>query len=146
MSFALHSDLKRDGIPIGSFDLCLVLLINDQNYPWFVLVPQRDGIRDTIDLAQDDYEQLWSESRAFSVGIMQVFAGEKLNVAALGNVTPQLHVHHVVRYSSDPAWPGPIWGKHAMKPYDGSQIQSTVQKLSAANMRGFKAFESNFDS
>ena len=97
MKFELHPDLKRDGLAIGRFPLCHVLLINDQAYPWFVLVPGRVNIRDTIDLNLDDYQSLWAESREFGTAIMQVFRGEKLNVAALGNVTPQLHVHHVVR-------------------------------------------------
>ena len=104
MGFELHHDLKRDGILIGRFPLCLVLLINDHSYPWFVLVPERENIRDTIDLPEADYKELWNESRAFAAAIMRIFSGEKLNIAALGNVTPQLHVHHIVRYSTDPAW------------------------------------------
>ncbi len=146
MSFELHADLKRDGVLIGRFELCLVLLINDQNYPWFVLVPQRDRIRDPIDLSPGDYQQLWTESRVFSVGIMQIFAGEKLNVAALGNMTPQLHVHHVVRFATDPAWPGPIWGKQPMKPYDNSQLESVVEKLRAVDLQGFQLTGPTFDS
>jgi len=118
LAFELHPDLSRDGIYMGSFPLCQVLLINDSNYPWFVLVPQREEIRDTIDLSKTDYEALWAESRAFSFAIMKLFAGEKLNVAALGNVTPQLHLHHVVRSAADVAWPGPIWGVQPLQPYD----------------------------
>ena len=136
MSFELHPDLRRDGIEIGDFPLCKVLLINDSHYPWFVLVPKRAGISDTIDLDADDYAKLWEESRTFSKAIMQAFDGEKLNVAALGNMTPQLHIHHIVRYKSDPAWPGPIWGKHPLKPYVETDISDIKAKLNAANITG----------
>ena len=138
MTFELHPDLKRDGIPVGRFPLCLVLLINDRSYPWFVLVPERENVRDTIDLKVPDYERLWKESRVFGGGIMQVFSGEKLNVAALGNVTPQLHVHHIVRFSNDPAWPAPIWGKQPMVPYDAEGIHQVRDKLNAAMISGFE--------
>ena len=136
MSFELHPDLRRDGIEIGDFPLCKVLLINDSHYPWFVLVPKRVSISDTIDLDADDYAKLWEESRTFSKAIMQAFDGEKLNVAALGNMTPQLHIHHIVRYKSDPAWPGPIWGKHPLKPYVETDISDIKAKLNAANITG----------
>lgn len=137
MSFTLHPDLKRDGIPMGKFALCRVLLINDSHYPWFVLVPQREGISDTIDLNTADHATLWEESRVFSQGIMSAFAGEKLNVAALGNMTPQLHIHHIVRYKSDAAWPTPIWGKHPLSPYSETQSADIAAKLTTQNMAGF---------
>jgi diadenosine tetraphosphate (Ap4A) HIT family hydrolase len=136
MPFELHPDLKRDGIPIGEFPLCLVLLINDSNYPWFVLVPQLENLRELTDLTGEEHQIFWAESRAFSAGIMQAFSGEKLNVAALGNMTPQLHVHHVVRYSKDAAWPGPIWGKLPLKPYDQTGVDRVREKLSAAKIAG----------
>ncbi len=132
MSFNLHPDLVRDGIDLGQLPLCRILLINDANYPWFVLVPQRRNIRDMIDLTEDDYTQLYQESRLFSQMLMIAFKGDKLNVAALGNVTPQLHVHHIVRYHDDIAWPGPIWGKHPAKPYSPEQIEGIRQKIKGA--------------
>ena len=134
MSFALHPDLVRDGIEIGRLSLCQILLINDATYPWFVLVPERNHVSDTIDLAATDHATLWDESRIFSQGIMGAFAGEKLNVAALGNVTPQLHVHHIIRYKSDPAWPDPIWGKCPMRPYTKSELEGVRDKLKSANI------------
>jgi len=121
MTFELHPDLSRDSISLGQLTLCDVRLIHDRTYPWFILVPQCASIRETIDLNAADYVQLWEESRLLSTAIMTAFKGEKLNVAALGNMTPQLHVHHVVRYASDPAWPGPIWGKVPMVPYTDEQ-------------------------
>lgn len=140
MNFELHPDLQRDGIPIGKFPLCQVLLINDAAYPWFVLVPQRENIRDTIDLEADDHETLWAESRQFSAAIMKIFNGEKLNVAALGNVTPQLHIHHIVRFAADPAWPGPIWGKQPLTPYDENQIKEIREQISSAGLNAFELF------
>ncbi len=137
MGFELHPDLARDGIYLGRFSLCQVLLINDSAYPWFVLVPQRKNIRDTIDLTESDFDELWAESRALSVAIMKVFEGEKLNVAALGNITPQLHLHHVVRFASDPAWPGPIWGVQPLTPYDEGRLFEIRSLITAAKIPGF---------
>jgi len=137
LGFELHPDLARDGILLGSFPLCQVLLINDSAYPWFVLVPQREEIRDTIDLSEPDYESLWSESRALSVAIMKLFKGDKLNVAALGNITPQLHLHHVVRFASDAAWPGPIWGVQPLTPYSEQRIDEIRSEISTADIPGF---------
>jgi len=139
MTFELHSDLKRDGLMMGEFSLCQVLLINDANYPWFVLVPKCADISDTIDLNAEDHAQLWVESKRFSQAIMDVFKGEKLNVAALGNMTPQLHVHHIVRYKNDAAWPGPIWGKLPLKAYEAADVSTIKDKLSRANMSGYSA-------
>lgn len=136
--FDLHPDLIRDGIEIGQFDLCRVLLINDSHYPWFVLVPERANISDTIDLNTDDHAQLWVESRAFSQGIMKAFGGEKLNVAALGNMTPQLHIHHIVRYVSDDAWPGPIWGKQPLQAYKPKEIEVVRTALKLVGIKGLK--------
>ena len=133
-NFELHPDLKRDGIVIGQFPLSLVLLINDSEYPWFVLVPQRSGIKDAIDLAPADYQQLSAESRAFSLALKQIFEAEKLNIAALGNMTPQLHVHHIVRYSTDAAWPNPIWGFQPLTAYTAEEIDSIRERLANANI------------
>ena len=136
MPFVLHPDLQRDGIVIGSFDLCLVLLINDSAYPWFVLVPQRADIKDAIDLTESDYELLSRESRAFGMAIKSIFAGDKLNVAALGNMTPQLHVHHIVRFKDDAAWPAPIWGFQKMTPYSAAAAEDIVERVRKAGVDG----------
>ncbi len=135
-NFQLHPDLQRDGIRIGSFPLCLVLLINDKSYPWFVLVPQRAEIRDPIDLSDADYRVLWQESHRFSGAIMSIFNGEKLNIAALGNMTPQLHVHHVVRFNGDAAWPAPIWGKQPLVAYSDDELDVIRDQIVAAKIEG----------
>ena len=139
MSFQLHPDLQRAGIPMGRFELCQVLLINDRAYPWFVLVPERNEVRMTIDLSPEDHDCLWVESRIFGTAIMSIFDGQNLNVAALGNMTPQLHVHHVVRYHDDAAWPGPIWGSQPISPRSSDDIQDVRKRLAAAQIAGFQA-------
>lgn len=138
MTFTLHPNLARDAIAIGRFALCRVLVINDANYPWFVLVPARAGISDTIDLTAADHAALWAESRIFGAAIMTAFAGDKLNVASLGNITPQLHIHHIVRYTTDQAWPGPVWGVHPMRAYSETELDAVRARLQGASIAGFE--------
>jgi diadenosine tetraphosphate (Ap4A) HIT family hydrolase len=116
--FALHPRLAADTFALGDFPLSRLLLMNDARYPWFILVPRRENAREIYLLDEPDQQQLLRESSALSRALMEAFAGEKLNVAALGNVVPQLHVHHIVRYATDAAWPAPVFGKHAPQPYD----------------------------
>lgn len=116
-AFALHPRLAADTIALGDFPLCRLLLMNDAQYPWFVLVPRRAGVREIYELSEDEQQCLLRESAALSRAAMTAFSGEKLNVAALGNLVPQLHVHHVVRYARDAAWPRPVWGLHPARPY-----------------------------
>jgi diadenosine tetraphosphate (Ap4A) HIT family hydrolase len=107
-------------------------LINDTNYPWFILVPRRANIRDVIDLTEADQSTLWQESAKLSQLLRVKYNPEKLNLAALGNMVPQLHLHHVARYSTDVAWPAPIWGKVAAKPYTEQQVSQLQQEWSVA--------------
>ena len=123
---------------LGRFRLSLLLLINDANYPWFVLVPQRFGLRELVDLEPGDFHQFWEESAKLSRALLQSFQADKLNIAALGNVTPQLHVHHIVRYTSDPAWPAPIWGKQPLRPYEAEQVSDIRERLKTAQLRGLE--------
>ena len=108
--FELHPDLARDGHFVIDLALCRLLMIDDANYPWFVLVPRRPGLRELHELSDADAAMFWAESRSVGRTLLDRFEGDKLNVAALGNVTPQLHVHHIVRYRDDAAWPRPVWG------------------------------------
>ena len=125
----LHEKLAADTHALGDFPLCRLLLMNDANYPWFILVPRVAGAREIYLLDDADQQQLLTESSQLSAAIMAAFKGEKLNVAALGNVVPQLHVHHVVRYAGDPAWPAPVWGRHPAKPYDAAAKQARTDAL-----------------
>lgn len=125
-SFALHPQLSRDCAIVGYYPLCVLLLMRDANYPWFILVPQRSGVSEIFELSQADQHQLLNESTLLSRAIVTAFHGDKLNVAALGNIVPQLHVHHVVRRRSDPAWPAPVWGTVPRKPYDEEALQARL--------------------
>ncbi|WP_371377533.1 HIT domain-containing protein [Thalassotalea aquiviva] len=128
-TFELHPDLVRDGIELADLPLCKLLLCNDSQYPWFIMVPRREGVKDLYQLEWQDQQQLLNESSAVSEILMQCFQGEKMNVAALGNVTPQLHVHHIVRFANDPAWPKPIWGQLPLVPYTEAELDELKRKL-----------------
>lgn len=117
MTFTLHPRLAADTLALGDFPLCRLLLMNDAQYPWFILVPRRENAREIYQLEPRDQQLLLRESSALSRAAMDAFKGDKLNVAALGNLVPQLHLHHVVRYAHDPAWPRPVWGLHPARPY-----------------------------
>ena len=129
---ALHPQLAKDCIDIGHFPLCRVLLMNDANYPWFILVPDREGITEIYQLSDADQAQLMRESTALSKALVELFQPKKLNVAALGNVVPQLHMHHVARFETDPAWPAPIWGKVTARPYDEGALAALVARVKDA--------------
>ncbi len=131
-NFELHAQLAKDSIWLADWPLCQLRLINDSNYPWFILVPRRANIRDVIDLSDEDQAQLWQESAKLSRLLRQKFSPEKLNLAALGNMVPQLHLHHVARFSSDAAWPSPIWGKVAAIPYTEQQLVVLLNEWSVA--------------
>ncbi|TLU66882.1 HIT domain-containing protein [Thalassotalea litorea] len=129
--FTLHPDLQRDCVVVASLPLCELLLCNDRQYPWFIMVPRREGVSDLHQLDWQDLQQFMNESSMVSELLMQEFNGDKMNVAALGNVTPQLHVHHIVRFKTDPVWPKPIWGQLPLKPYSADEIAKIKRSLSA---------------
>lgn len=130
--FELHSQLAKDCYQLGSFPLCRLLLMNDSNYPWFILVPQRVNVREIYELSAADQQQLLRESSHLAQTLAEVFAADKMNVAALGNMVPQLHVHHIVRYQSDAAWPAPVWGKVAAQPYTDAGVALVLERLRGA--------------
>jgi len=131
VTFALHPRLAADTFSLGDFPLCRLLLMNDAQYPWFILVPRREGAREIYQLAEPDQLALLRESGQLSRAAMDAFNGEKLNVAALGNLVPQLHVHHVVRYAHDPAWPKPVWGLLPARPYAAPERAARLAALRA---------------
>lgn len=128
----LHPQLQKDCLVVGRFPLCRLLLLRDANYPWFVLVPDRDAISEIYQLSDADQQQLLRESTTLSRALAAAFAPDKLNIAALGNVVPQLHLHHVVRYKSDPAWPAPVWGKVSARLYGEAELNAVIAKLKAS--------------
>lgn len=127
--FVLNSMLQRDTIALGHFTLCQLLLMNDNHYPWFVLVPEKDKIREIFELPATDQVQLMQESSFLGNLIYTAFNADKLNIAALGNICPQLHIHHIARYKTDSAWPAPVWGKQAATPYTEEEVNQIIEKL-----------------
>lgn len=115
--FNLHPQLLEDCFLIGDLALCRVLLLNDKNYPWLILVPRREGVREIFQLQTRDQISLINESSAVARILDTHFSADKINVAALGNMVSQLHLHHVVRYKIDVSWPKPVWGVKPAKFY-----------------------------
>jgi diadenosine tetraphosphate (Ap4A) HIT family hydrolase len=117
-SWSLHPQLEGDTCTVGDLALSRLLLANDANYPWLLLVPRCAGASEIIDLSESDQIRLIAEIAAVSRALKAVVPCDKLNVAALGNVVPQLHVHVIARCRSDPAWPKPVWGAAPARDYD----------------------------
>jgi diadenosine tetraphosphate (Ap4A) HIT family hydrolase len=117
MAFELHHRLAADCFLIGDFPLCRALLMNDNRFPWCILVPRRDALRDLHDLAESDRAALLDEIDVVSRVLTELQQAGKINVAALGNQVPQLHVHVIARSVDDPAWPAPVWGAGTAVPY-----------------------------
>src|SRR5215208_513302 len=116
-AFSLDSRLAGDTLPVGDLALSSVLLLNDSRFPWFVLVPRRNSVSELTDLSDQDSTMLMEEIRIATRVMLDLAKPDKVNVAAIGNIVPQLHVHVVGRFLSDPAWPGPVWGFGAPTPY-----------------------------
>lgn len=127
--FELHPQLAADTFLLGESDLNLLLLMNDSNYPWFILVPKRESVRELFQLPQRDQYQMNDESALLAETLMDSFQAHKVNIAALGNMVPQLHVHHIARFTSDPCWPKPVWGQASATPYSDSGRASVAEKL-----------------
>ena len=109
-SFSLHPQLAADTVSVGDLPLSRVLLANDANYPWLILVPRRPALVEIIDLEENEQVQLLSEITATARALKTITACDKLNIAAIGNIVPQLHIHIVARRKTDAAWPKPVWG------------------------------------
>lgn len=121
--------LLNDCEVVGKFKLCHVLLMRDANYPWCVLVPDREGMTEIFDLSAEDQKQLNLESTTLLEYLKNEFKADKMNVAALGNVVSQLHIHHIARYHNDIAWPAPVWGAHPAKEYSDDELAERVNRL-----------------
>jgi len=127
--FELHPLLAADCRPVGDLALSHVLLLNDCRYPWAILVPRRAAVREIYQLDDADRRCLLEESCLLGEFMMRAFRGDKLNIGALGNLVPQLHLHHVIRKEADPAWPGPVWGHSAAVPYAEGLLAERVALL-----------------
>lgn len=115
---------------IGGLPLSRLLLLNDVRYPWFILVPRREGITEIYQLDEADQQQLLHESSHLGRFLMESFNGDKLNIGALGNLVPQLHLHHIVRFTGDEAWPGPVWGVGTAEPYGEAELGAMRERCS----------------
>lgn len=127
--FALDPRLQQDTLLIGDFPLCRLLLMNDAHYPWFILVPRREEMSELFQLDGPDQQALWRESIELAEILKDSFAADKMNLASLGNVVSQLHMHVVVRRREDAAWPAPVWGKFSAQPYSPEQVAAIRSRL-----------------
>ena len=127
-AFALDSRLAAATLPVGDLALSSVLLQNDSRFPWLVLVPRRPGLVELTDLGDADYRTLADEIRLATRVMLALAKPDKVNMAALGNVVPQMHVHVVGRFRSDPAWPGPVWGFGTPAPYPHHASAALVER------------------
>ena len=128
-SWSLHPQLARDTTNIGDMPLSRVLVINDANYPWLLLVPRRIDVNEIIDLDEVEQAQLMTEIARAGRALKKVTACDKLNIAALGNVVPQLHVHIIARRETDAAWPKPVWGVAPARSHDPDELEQFIAAL-----------------
>jgi diadenosine tetraphosphate (Ap4A) HIT family hydrolase len=128
MAFTLHPQLQKDTLPIGDLRLNRVLLMNNRHFPWLILVPRQENLQELFDLSPVDYMSVMQEVRETSERFAALYKPQKINVAALGNAVPQLHIHIIARFESDAAWPAPVWNT-VYEPYENSQIIEIVQHL-----------------
>lgn len=125
----LHPQLEKDCTVLGEFTLCSLLLVNDANYPWFILLPNRESITEIHQLSLPDQQQLLAESMFFCQCLEDIYHPDKLNIAALGNVVPQLHIHHIARFTNDACWPAPVWGAATAIPLTAEKINIIKNQL-----------------
>ena len=127
--FTLHKQLEADTAFITDLPLSQARLLNDSQYPWIILIPRRVGATEIYKLSTDDQSQLLAESAQVCRAMEVLFAPDKMNVAAIGNMVPQLHLHHVARFRTDIAWPAPVWGFAQAVTYDATTVQNTVDRV-----------------
>jgi diadenosine tetraphosphate (Ap4A) HIT family hydrolase len=129
LTWSLHPQLANDTVPVGDLALTRVLLANDANYPWLILVPRRPALIEIIDLEENEQVQLLAEVAAAARALKAITECDKLNIAALGNQVPQLHVHVIARRTSDAAWPKPVWGAASPAAYDPAACDALIAAL-----------------
>lgn len=128
----LHPQLADDTHPLAHWPLCEVRLMDDANHPWLILVPRVEDATELTDLDSDRQTQLMREIDRACRALQLAVKPHKLNVAALGNQVPQLHVHVIARYREDIAWPRPVWGTATAQPYSPEALVQRVEALRAA--------------
>lgn len=133
-NFTLAPELKRDTIPLKSINgnplsLCYLGLMNDQRFPWLIIVPQQPNLIEIIDLDEENRLKLMEEISLISREMKHILSPDKLNIAALGNMVSQLHIHIIARYKNDEAWPNPIWGQGQVNPYEKEEKIKMIERL-----------------
>lgn len=136
-AFQLHPQLQADCTVLGDFPLCRLLLLEDAHYPWFILVPRRDGMREIHELSEEDQLALLRESSCLARALVSAFGPDKLNIAALGNLVPQLHIHHIARYTNDASWPQPVWGRLPPQAYSEASRTALIERLRQTGLKTF---------
>ena len=129
MSFQLHPTLEADTHLIGAIDDCQVLLMDDARFPWLILVPQASDVRELYELSGQQQQQTYRAIIRTSKALAQYTHADKMNVAALGNQVPQLHIHIIARYQTDTAWPGPVWGVGQVERYSKIELERRLDSL-----------------
>ena len=130
--FDLHPQLANDTTKVLDLEICRVLLLKDSRYPWIILVPRHENLVELHDLETSSYRIVTEEIRRASLIMSELFSAHKINVGALGNMVPQLHIHVIVRQPDDPAWPAPVWGVGPAIPYAASDLADRVQLIKSA--------------
>lgn len=130
--FALDPRLEHDSHPVAELPLCSVRLLDDLRFRWLILVPRRANVVEIADLDEDDRAQLWREVDQCAAALRSTGPCSKLNLGALGNVVPQLHVHVVARMEGDSAWPGPVWGFAGRMAYASNLLKERTETLQKA--------------
>ena len=127
--FQLHPQLSADTIHVTDLNICTVLLMNDSNYPWVILVPKRDNIREIFELSPNEQDTVNREVSRVSHALNTEFNADKMNIGALGNMVPQLHIHVIARHKTDPTFPAPVWGNSSAIPYLDNELENMLETL-----------------
>ncbi len=129
MTFQVHPQLQQDSIELARFNLSQLRLINDSQYPWFILLPKIANVTEIHHLSEENQQLLQQESSFLGKKLSQIYKADKMNIASIGNIVPQLHIHHIVRYKNDIAWPAPVWGKFDAIPYTVQQLEKLKYRI-----------------
>ncbi|MEW5743941.1 MAG: HIT family protein [Nitrospirota bacterium] len=134
--FALHPRLREDTLPVSRLQLTQVLLMNDRSLPWLILVPERERVREIHELHEADRALLIEEIALASRVVQRLFSPDKINLGALGNLVPQLHIHIIGRFSTDRSWPGPVWGTGPIESYTPEEAETVCRNIRHALVQG----------
>ena len=128
----LDPRLEADTRPVATLDLCALRLMDDARWPWLMLVPRRRGVEEVHQLSRADRAALIDEQSRVAAALQRLTGCRSINVAALGNMVPQLHVHVVAREPGDPGWPGPVWGHGTREPYPDAAARTLIERVRGA--------------